>query len=167
MPSISQVLRESRTRHGVSLEEVAQRTYIKLPYLLALEEGRLDKLPAPVYIHGYIRQYARLLGLDGNEMIRLYQEELGRVGVVSPLPVHSFDPTFEETLRPALEQEFPSRNQAQQMVASAQREAQELRLSAERYADQVLGQLESDVNRALQIVRNGRLYIQSKKRRSE
>ncbi len=162
MPSISQILRENRNRYGISLEEVAQRTYIKLPYLVALEEGRLDKLPAPVYIHGYIRQYAKLLGLDGNDLVRLYQEEISEVG--RPIPVHSFDPTFEETLRPAQDQPH---GQAQQVVMAAQKEAKEMRVSAERYADQVLGQLENDVSRALQIVRNGRLYIQSKRRKAE
>lgn len=156
MPSISQILRETRTRHGISLEEVAQRTYIKLPYLVALEEGRLDQLPAPVYISGYIRQYAKLLGLDGNEMVRLYQDELNRADY------RSFAPVLEETIR----QDDNTRVQAQQLLTNAQREAHEMRVSAERYADQVLSQLEGDVNRALQIVRNGRLFIQSKRRQS-
>jgi cytoskeletal protein RodZ len=164
MPSISQILRENRNRYGISLEEVAQRTYIKLPYLIALEEGRLDKLPAPVYIHGYIRQYAKLLGLDGNDLVRLYQEEIDGGEAARPIPVHSFDPTFEETLRST---QNPPHGQAQQVIMAAQKEAKEMRISAERYADQVLGQLENDVSRALQIVRNGRLYIQSKRRKAE
>ncbi|MNL57968.1 hypothetical protein D3C87_1815670 [compost metagenome] len=55
--------------------------------------------------------------------------------------------------------------QAQQIIANAQREAMELRTSAERYADQVLAQLENEVNRSLQTVRNGRAFLQSRRRK--
>lgn len=154
MASFQQVLQEARLRQGISLEEVAQRTYIKLPYLVALEEGQLDKLPAPVYIHGYIRQYARLLGVDGNELVKMYQEESNR-----------YEENDEVDFRP--ENEFAAKGQAQQIIAMAQHEAQDMRISAERYADQVLSQLENEVSRSLQIVRNGRLFLQSKRRRAE
>lgn len=238
MSSISQILRQTREAKGVSLDEVAQRTYIKLPYLVALEEGDIDKLPAPVYIHGYIRQYAKLLGLNGSDLVLKYQQDASRQNagasklVLSssrsqeagggrldddrtPRPMvpdlreasltHSLDSrdvplgrepqfltskpmldtaTFEQLLEPELEvdvekasetmspppelssQEIQQAKQyAHQIVNSAQREAHELRIAAERYADQVLAQLESEINRSLQTVRNGRAYLQSRRRK--
>lgn len=239
MSSISQILRQTREAKGVTLEEVAQRTYIKLPYLVALEEGDIDKLPAPVYIHGYIRQYAKLLGLNGSELVLKYQQDasrlsagasklvlsstraqeatVGRIGdggsqrnlmppdlretsltqaVESSGAVLSRGPefltakpmldssTFEQLLAPELEPELErvseavappaeptmqeiqqAKQYAHQIVSSAQREAHELRVAAERYADQVLAQLESEINRSLQTVRNGRAYLQSRRRK--
>lgn len=75
MPDICLLLKETRQKYGLTLEDVAQRTYIKLPYLQALEDGRMDQLPAPVYTYGYIRQYAKLLGLDGGELVARFQEQ--------------------------------------------------------------------------------------------
>lgn len=102
--TVSQLLKREREARGITLEEVAQKTYIKLHYLHALEEDRPDLLPAPVYTCGYIRQYAKLLGLDGAELVNLYQQQskaqeytivrtvgtdetpVGDEGVVEPAP---------------------------------------------------------------------------------
>ena len=75
MTTIAQVLRQTRETMGLTLDEVASRTYIKLPYLEALEEDRIDTILAPVFVQGYIRQVARLLGLDGKDLVRRYQLE--------------------------------------------------------------------------------------------
>lgn len=74
---VCQLLKETRLSRGLSLEEVAQRTYIKLYYLEALEEGWLDKLPAPVHTFGYVRLYAKLLGLDGGALVAQFQQQRG------------------------------------------------------------------------------------------
>lgn len=99
MTDISLLLKETRQKYGLSLEDVAQRTYIKLPYLEALEEGRLDQLPASVYTCGYIRQYAKLLGLDGDALVARFQhhERESRPGStpqrsLAPMPDMSGEP---------------------------------------------------------------------------
>lgn len=74
MNDVCQLLKETRLGKGLSLDEVAQRTYIKLHYLEALEEGQLEKLPAMVHTYGYIRQYAKLLGLDGGALVAQFQQ---------------------------------------------------------------------------------------------
>jgi len=248
MPSVSQILRQTREAKGISLDEVAQRTYIKLPYLVALEEGDVSKLPAPVYIHGYIRQYAKLMGLNGSELVLQYQQDQSqqhspklslsaaatnylaeiaredsarserRYEMIHPIEPMVSDDSYAEQLvpkaeplvtqsslpprpvleaapmerrvdeparmAPAADNGLPSflsdrvpptsdpegditraRQEAQKIVANAQREAHEMRVSAERYADQVLAQLESEVSRALQTVRNGRAYLQSRRKK--
>jgi cytoskeleton protein RodZ len=73
--TVAEVLKQERETQGISLEEVAQKTYIKLHYLHALEEDRPDLLPAPVYTCGYIRQYAKLLGLNGADLVNIYQSQ--------------------------------------------------------------------------------------------
>jgi hypothetical protein len=285
MPPVSQILRQTREKLGISLEEVAQRTYIKLPYLVALEEGDVGKLPAQVYIHGYIRQYAKLLELNGSDLVLQYQQDTSlrtaratgyetrtlpvpamvgatsnenlaslpgfvtgpsasmltralqqdgstggqpphgerpdhqvglsgaEVTVTSPVshsrpidlpmprpvevasripaaraiqpestsssdPGEKTDTAFRQNSR---EVELPvvaaapspgsaleslaARKTADQIIKEAERDASEFRKSAEQYADQVLGQLADEIGKTLQIVRNGRAFLQSRRRR--
>lgn len=47
-----------RRNRGVSLDQIAQATKIRVYYLNAIEQGRFDKLPGGIYSRSYIRQYA-------------------------------------------------------------------------------------------------------------
>jgi cytoskeleton protein RodZ len=67
-------LRDARIMLGVSLEDVAAALRIRRVYLEALENGRLQELPAPAYVLGFVRSYARALGLDADDMVRRYRE---------------------------------------------------------------------------------------------
>ncbi|MGQ4647071.1 RodZ domain-containing protein [Lyngbya aestuarii] len=60
-------LRQYRTQQSIPLEEVAAITRIQPRLLNAIEEGRLEQLPEPVYIQGFIRRFADALGLNGAE----------------------------------------------------------------------------------------------------
>ena len=57
-------LRQERERRGMTLDEVILRTKISRTNLLAIEAGRTEDLPHPVYAKGFVKNYARLLGLD-------------------------------------------------------------------------------------------------------
>jgi len=74
--SIGQTLKNAREKLGFSLEDVAQKTYIKTHYLHALEEDRFEMLPAYVYTVGYIRTYARLLNIDAAQLVNTYQQKI-------------------------------------------------------------------------------------------
>ncbi len=67
------LLRRAREKRGLSLGDVADKTRISPRWLQALEEAQLDILPAPVFVSGYLRSYARLLGLDGQALLERYQ----------------------------------------------------------------------------------------------
>lgn len=54
-----------RQDQGLSLEEIASHTYIPLRILRAIETGDDHVLPEPVFVQGFIRRYADILGLDG------------------------------------------------------------------------------------------------------
>jgi cytoskeletal protein RodZ len=58
-------LRQVREEKSLRLEEIAAYTRIRLAFLYALEEGRFEELPEPVYVQGFIRRYADAMGLDG------------------------------------------------------------------------------------------------------
>ena len=58
-----------RSRH-ISIEEIASATRIGAFYLRAIEEGTLEKLPGHFYARSYIRQYARAIDFDENELLQ-------------------------------------------------------------------------------------------------
>lgn len=64
---IGTMLREERERQGLSLDTVSDKTKISRSCLAAIEEGNDNLLPHPVYAKGFIKNYARLLGVDHEE----------------------------------------------------------------------------------------------------
>lgn len=71
---LGEELRDARMAMGLSVEDVAAALRIRRVYLLALEEGRARDLPAPAYAVGFVRSYARALGLDHDEIVRRFRE---------------------------------------------------------------------------------------------
>lgn len=73
-------LRRQREAREISLRDIAERTKIGIRYLEALEEDRLDVLPAPVFTKGFLREYARYIGLSPDEAVNYYLSYLGTHG---------------------------------------------------------------------------------------
>lgn len=71
---LGEELRDARMALGLSIEDVAASLRIRRVYLHALEEGRARDLPAPAYAVGFVRSYARALGLDHDEIVRRFRE---------------------------------------------------------------------------------------------
>jgi flagellar biosynthesis protein FlhG len=66
------LLRQIREAVGVELREIAERSKIGMAYLQALEAEVFHKLPAPVYVRGFLAEYARALGLDAERVKQTY-----------------------------------------------------------------------------------------------
>lgn len=62
-------LKHERELRGVPLEEISGATNIHIRFLKALEENSFDELPGEVFIKGYIRSYANIIGSDVEEML--------------------------------------------------------------------------------------------------
>lgn len=69
-------LREARQRLGWQLPDVATMLRIRLPYLQAIEDGRVADLPGSAYAVGFLRTYASALGLDADELARRFRSEV-------------------------------------------------------------------------------------------
>ncbi len=61
---IGELLRSERENRGLTLNEVEDATKIRASYIRALEEEKFEDLPGEVYCLGFLRNYARFLGLD-------------------------------------------------------------------------------------------------------
>ncbi|MDP4857250.1 MAG: helix-turn-helix domain-containing protein, partial [Desulfobacterales bacterium] len=82
MQTVGNYLRQEREAKNISLGEVAQLTKISEFYLDFLEKDDYEKLPQGPYIKGYISSYARLIGSNADEAIKLYnslQEQMNQI----------------------------------------------------------------------------------------
>ncbi len=65
-------LRVQRQSRGMEIERIATQLHLRNDVVEALEQDRYDALPAPVYVAGYLRNYARLVGLDPTSIVNAY-----------------------------------------------------------------------------------------------
>ncbi|OLP18965.1 hypothetical protein BST81_06930 [Leptolyngbya sp. 'hensonii'] len=72
LKELGDYLRQQREEKNLRLEEVKAKTYIPLGILEALENAQVEHLPEPVFIQGFIKRYAELLGLDGVALARSF-----------------------------------------------------------------------------------------------
>jgi cytoskeletal protein RodZ len=70
-------LRRQREMREIDLHEIAERTKISLRYLQAMEQDRFELLPAPVFARGFLREYAKYVGLSPDEVVNYYLSALG------------------------------------------------------------------------------------------
>ncbi|TMQ02527.1 MAG: hypothetical protein E6J91_51520, partial [Deltaproteobacteria bacterium] len=70
--SLALWLRAGRSHRGMSLDDVAKVTKIQPRILERLEAGKPDGLPAEVFVRGFVRSFARCVGLDEGEALRRY-----------------------------------------------------------------------------------------------
>jgi cytoskeleton protein RodZ len=68
MSSVGETLRRERLRKDLSLEQISRETKISARLLEAIEKDRFELLPGGVFAKSFVRQYARFLGLDEEEM---------------------------------------------------------------------------------------------------
>jgi cytoskeletal protein RodZ len=66
--------RKKREEMSLTLKEVENATSIRMMYLQAIEEGRVQQFLSTVYALGFIRQYASFLGFDQDKLGKDYPE---------------------------------------------------------------------------------------------
>jgi len=69
-------LRRIREARGVSLRHIASVTKIGLRFLEYVEEDRFSFLPAPVYLRGFLQEYAKQVGIDPRRVAEAYMSRL-------------------------------------------------------------------------------------------
>ncbi len=69
-------LRAGREAVGLKLADVALELRLSVETINALEHDAADKLPAPIFVRGYVRNYAVLLGLPPQELVEAYNSSV-------------------------------------------------------------------------------------------
>lgn len=77
MESIGEFFKQVRETKGLTIEEVASKTRIRTDFVKALEDGNFAKLPDQVFARGFVRSYARSLGLDEDDAIHRFVQSAG------------------------------------------------------------------------------------------
>ncbi|MGI6576390.1 MAG: helix-turn-helix domain-containing protein [bacterium] len=70
--SIGQLLKQAREEQGYTLRDVEEETKIRIRYIQALEEEDFASLPGQVYVKGFLRSYAKFLGISGDKLINMF-----------------------------------------------------------------------------------------------
>jgi cytoskeletal protein RodZ len=73
---VGEILRKKREDQGVNLREIAETLKIGYDYLKAIEEEDFKKIPAEVYTRGYILEYAKILNIDPDVIIKAYEQQV-------------------------------------------------------------------------------------------
>jgi len=74
--AFGQQLMLAREKAGMTIEEAARALNLNEETVEAIEDSALDKLPPVTYLQGYIRTYARLLGLSEEKILKEFEEEV-------------------------------------------------------------------------------------------
>jgi cytoskeletal protein RodZ len=105
------LLKEEREKRKISLSEISNATKLSVSALQLMEKGNLDDLPPDVFVRGFIRSYARTVGISSNEPLELLDQVLlERRRASEPLVVSDLRPSR----RPLLER--PTRAERSQPV---------------------------------------------------
>lgn len=93
---IGESLRAARREHGRSLADAAAETRIRETYLAALEEEDFAALGGDVYVKGFLRSYAKFLGLDPEPLVESYRRDHEGFHELVPLAADPVQPMPRE-----------------------------------------------------------------------
>jgi cytoskeletal protein RodZ len=86
MPALGERFRAAREARGLTLSDVAEHIRIRSVYLAAIEDENWPAIGAPVYTRGFLRTYARFLGLDPEQAVAEFNGQSNTV-IEPPAPV--------------------------------------------------------------------------------
>lgn len=72
-PSAGSLLKQAREAKGMTVADIAAELHLDIKTVEALDADNADKLPAPIFVRGYIKSYARRVGLDEHQVLSAYQ----------------------------------------------------------------------------------------------
>ena len=76
--SVGLRLQKARIEKKLSQVQVAEKLFLTTQIIECLDDGAFERIPKKAFIRGYIRAYARVVGLEGSELVAAYDAEVGR-----------------------------------------------------------------------------------------
>lgn len=86
MKTIGQQFAEERKSKNLSIKDVSKATKIKEEFLFAIEKGDFKSLPSSAYASGFVKNYAKFLGLPVEKSIAMYRREFDEKKNIDVLP---------------------------------------------------------------------------------
>jgi cytoskeletal protein RodZ len=88
MESVGQYLRRHREAKRMSMEEISRATRVPIASVDRIEADQFDELPGEVFVRGFLKSYAKAIGLEPDDVLARYTASR-RVVWVTPLPIAS------------------------------------------------------------------------------
>jgi len=123
METVGDYLKKEREAKNISLRKVSRLTKISEHYLEYLEKDDYEKLPQGPYITGYISSYARLIGGNADEALKLYASRREKTGDAEELyPKKSKDNGKQGAISSSIKKITPLKNKKKSQHAHTQHE---------------------------------------------
>ena len=90
--TLGEKLRQAREEQGISISEVAENTRISPHYIKSIEEDNYKPLPGGIFNKGFIKSFARYLGVDENEALQDYADLIASQTEAPAEPPHAYRP---------------------------------------------------------------------------
>jgi len=101
--TVGATLRGAREARGQTLDDIGQQTRIPVRHLVQIESGRLEGLPAAPYSAGFVKAYARAVGLDPVALSQAFRGELSQTANTSTrIAYEPYEPADPNRLPPRL-----------------------------------------------------------------
>jgi len=84
MPTLGEELRHKREQRGITLAEIAEATRIGTRFLKAIENNNFSTLPGGIFTRSFIRAYAKHVGMNEDEAIGLYLQQVAEPADAQP-----------------------------------------------------------------------------------
>jgi len=99
--TVGKILSEERQKRRLSTADFSKRARIRESYILALENDEYDKLPPAVFVKGYVKMYARILGFDSEPVLALLRRDFKLSVRGTLVPREFLTPVFKRQTRSA------------------------------------------------------------------
>ena len=97
--SVGELLRGMREAKQLTLTDVHQDTKMSVPVLRALEQDDFSAFESEIYLKGFLKNYAKYLGIDPDQAVRILEGQRGGVAAAKGLTWDVEEPIKEEKLR--------------------------------------------------------------------
>jgi cytoskeleton protein RodZ len=80
MTSLGQELKRAREERGITIQDISNATHVGMRFLHAIENDTFDVLPGGVFNRAFVRKFAKQVGYDEEQAVRIYEEQLSAMG---------------------------------------------------------------------------------------
>lgn len=95
--TVGELLHDARVARGLDVDTIAKDICVRSSYLTAIETAQHDMLPGNTFAIGFVRAYAKALGLEADELAQAFKEELGVKAAPTMVAVQDKRPAAQKT----------------------------------------------------------------------
>lgn len=99
MKTIGEILKTTREKQNLTIDQIAKATRIQARFITLLEANRFEALPESTFVKGFIRNYAQVLGKDPQVLLAIFRRDYGQDAKGKVIPRGLLQPVNQSKLR--------------------------------------------------------------------